>query len=513
MGEVFISSSESSSNRAQTYEMIENQVEKSWYLIEAQRPFEVFTSIHSAGSEIDPANPLDFRDLKDVSMKMSRRILGGNVSVAPQLGPQSIGHEAKILDAETNLQAFFETIGVRPGAVHVLNGLQSGHESPEALLPLDLDNYDAKHGVDPINSGGTRILLEDRSDLLYTYNPDVILAATPADCPIMFATGETPRGTISTLVHFSWRGVAHNYVARTAQRFKELEIDPSSLRVYLSAGAHGEHFLFRTADDPRTTFPLAKELFKDVRNENGAFVYGIDTPLYVYNQVVTLIADGDASKVFADVTDTADTRVGQSSHNFNFNFDPYNNTRDIVAMKPAGMEPVQEQSIPPEILQEITTVPVRYRDFNGETHHGSIEMNRAVADDVALFFETAYRLNFPIFHVGHSKDYYDDDALLMDRNISSGFNYRPIKGTRQLSLHSRGLAFDVNPRINPFIRYTPNGVEVNPAGVLYDSSKPGTLYSGHPLVTLMKLHGWEWGGDWAPESGRTDYQHFQKPPQ
>ena len=36
------------------------------------------------------------------------------------------------------------------------------------------------------------------------------------------------------------------------------------------------------------------------------------------------------------------------------------------------------------------------------------------------------------------------------------------------------------------------------------------LDSPGSLVVLMKNLGWQWGGDWMPESGRIDYQHFEK---
>ena len=49
-----------------------------------------------------------------------------------------------------------------------------------------------------------------------------------------------------------------------------------------------------------------------------------------------------------------------------------------------------------------------------------------------------------------------------------------------------------------------------PENGVYDPSAKGTLTSDHPLVLLMKELGWEWGGDWTPETGREDYQHFQK---
>lgn len=162
------------------------------------------------------------------------------------------------------------------------------------------------------------------------------------------------------------------------------------------------------------------------------------------------------------------------------------------------------------ILNTIRSFSVKYIDDQGVEQKGFIEMHDSVVEDVEAFFEEAYTLHFPIHKVAVSSDFEWDDTVLMAQNITSGFNYRTIKGTSRPSLHGSGLAFDVNPLLNPYIRFTGTAAVTDPPGALYNPSIPGTLTANHPLVTLMKGRGWEWGGDWTPESGRTDYQHFQK---
>ena len=138
-------------------------------------------------------------------------------------------------------------------------------------------------------------------------------------------------------------------------------------------------------------------------------------------------------------------------------------------------------------------------------------VSRAAVDDVSAFFSSALKLGFPIEKVIPANAYgFDDEAMMADNN-SSGFNYRAIAGSSVTSLHASGLAFDVNPRLNPYIRYpSRNSAIVRPPGATRDVEIPGTLHVDHPLVSLMRAVGWEWGGDWKPESGRTDYQHFQR---
>lgn len=171
-----------------------------------------------------------------------------------------------------------------------------------------------------------------------------------------------------------------------------------------------------------------------------------------------------------------------------------------------------DKPAPLEVLAKIKPVVVRYLDFEGEAQVGTVEIHEDLVDDIKDFFEEANKLSFPIERVVKSSDEkygWDDDKLMAD-NATTGFNYRLIKGTDRPSLHGQGRAFDVNDALNPFIRYVDGKPEVDPPGAVHNPEIPGTLTAEHPLVLFMKDRGWEWGGDWLPESGRTDYQHFQK---
>ncbi|HEX5797450.1 MAG TPA: M15 family metallopeptidase [Candidatus Saccharimonadales bacterium] len=173
-----------------------------------------------------------------------------------------------------------------------------------------------------------------------------------------------------------------------------------------------------------------------------------------------------------------------------------------------------ENPCPPEILNRQVAIPVSYIDFDDNPRTGTIEINEAVQGDVGLFFEVALDLKFPIERVlpaGHP-DYRWDDDKLMAGNVSSGFNYRPIAGTDRVSVHAYGRAFDINPRINPYIRLAGGKTIVAPPEAKWDKSVPGALYAEHPLVRFMEERGWEWGGRWVlSREGMVDYQHFEKP--
>ncbi len=169
---------------------------------------------------------------------------------------------------------------------------------------------------------------------------------------------------------------------------------------------------------------------------------------------------------------------------------------------------------PENILNSLEVVDVTYFGFDSLLHKGQLVMHKDVVDDIKQFFKKALDIKFPIksvIPICVEKYHFDDVASCNDNN-TAGYNYRTITGTNKLSNHASGLAYDVNPVQNIFIKYDENQKELFrfPKDTVYNPQEAGTLTPSHPLVILMKNLGWDWGGDWTPESGRTDYQHFEK---
>lgn len=171
----------------------------------------------------------------------------------------------------------------------------------------------------------------------------------------------------------------------------------------------------------------------------------------------------------------------------------------------------QPPDVRPEIQKHLVVVPVRYYGPDGELHQGQIVVHEALEQDVVEIFTTIRRSRFPlesVLPIAHpliqQKGPY---GLSPDTNNSSGYVWRPIVGDRRLSMHALGLAVDLNPRLNPYIK----GDRVLPPGAVYDTTVPGTLLPDSPVVQAFKRLGWEWGGDWTGE--KVDYMHFQKIPQ
>lgn len=171
---------------------------------------------------------------------------------------------------------------------------------------------------------------------------------------------------------------------------------------------------------------------------------------------------------------------------------------------------------PPEVVAQLVSLEVSYKDFWKRPHKGIIEVNRALKDDVITFFKYAYYLNFSINEVAVSSDprFNWDDNKLMAANVTSSFNYRTIAGSNTPSQHGLGRAMDVNPRQNPYIVLDDQGNPVvAPRGAEWLAGTPGTLHRDHALIQLMLSRGWVWGGNWTlqdTDGAVIDYQHLQK---
>jgi poly-gamma-glutamate synthesis protein (capsule biosynthesis protein) len=164
-----------------------------------------------------------------------------------------------------------------------------------------------------------------------------------------------------------------------------------------------------------------------------------------------------------------------------------------------------EPECPP--FSALRLVRVTHLGFDGRPHTGELVVASEVAHELAAIFEHLYAAHFPIERMELIDGFFADDDASMAANNSSAFNFRFVAGTRVLSHHALGLAIDVNPVQNPWLR----GELVDPpAGRAYldrDHLRPGMIVRPGPVVTAFEAYGWYWGGDF--EDTR-DYHHFSK---
>lgn len=154
---------------------------------------------------------------------------------------------------------------------------------------------------------------------------------------------------------------------------------------------------------------------------------------------------------------------------------------------------------------------IRHYDQAGKVLDGELICHKSIAGDLLDIFKELYKAKYPIERMVLVDEYQADDEASMRANNSSAFNFRYISGTKSLSRHSRGMAIDINPRYNPYVRQRGGRTLVEPAnGKDYvDRTKdfPYKIEKGDLCYRLFIAHGFTWGGDWKNSK---DYQHFEK---
>jgi len=160
---------------------------------------------------------------------------------------------------------------------------------------------------------------------------------------------------------------------------------------------------------------------------------------------------------------------------------------------------------------ELRYVKVLYFGFDGQTHSGELIVNKLIAEDIVEIFQELYELEYPIEQMVLVDEYDADDNTSMAANNSSAFNYRKIDGTDRISLHSYGMAIDINPRYNPYVRTMDGKTVVTPEnGYKYaDRALEGDYYINTEDACYLAFtkKGFLWGGEW---NNQKDYQHFYK---
>jgi peptidoglycan L-alanyl-D-glutamate endopeptidase CwlK len=167
-------------------------------------------------------------------------------------------------------------------------------------------------------------------------------------------------------------------------------------------------------------------------------------------------------------------------------------------------EAVAGTAAPPEVLEALCLLDVRYCGFDGSRRRGQLVVHRELAAEIGEIFSRMERWGFPIGSAVPVVRYGWSDEASMAADNTSAFNYRHIAGTDRLSRHATGRALDINPLRNPAVH--PDG-RVAPVGAVYLPGDPGTFTGGHPAVRAFREHGWRWGGDFAHVQ---DYHHFEK---
>ncbi|RNM12788.1 M15 family peptidase [Nocardioides pocheonensis] len=159
----------------------------------------------------------------------------------------------------------------------------------------------------------------------------------------------------------------------------------------------------------------------------------------------------------------------------------------------------------PVPARRLSWVRLTFRGFDGARHTGELLVNRSAATGLVLVFHALYDARFPIEEMRIPTKPEQTAPPTGDGNDTAAFNCRVARGTTTFSEHAYGLAVDVNPFQNPYLK----GDLVLPelAGAYRDRSwrRPGMIVPRGPVVRAFAAIGWGWGGNWH---SLKDLQHF-----
>lgn len=161
----------------------------------------------------------------------------------------------------------------------------------------------------------------------------------------------------------------------------------------------------------------------------------------------------------------------------------------------------------PVDLDDLRYVTVSFWGFDRQPHTGELIVNAEVAEDLVGVFETLYEARFPIEAMEVTSRQDLDAEPTGDGNETAAFVCRPVTGSTGWSQHAYGLAVDINPFHNPYVR----GDVVLPelAGAYTDRARvrPGMITEGDVVTEAFDDIGWGWGGRWRTLD---DPQHFSR---
>jgi len=158
-------------------------------------------------------------------------------------------------------------------------------------------------------------------------------------------------------------------------------------------------------------------------------------------------------------------------------------------------------------FSELSLLTMTYWTPNGTVATGQMTISSSVAEDVVAAFEQLFAIRFPIERMALVDDYAGDDKAAMAANVTSGFNCRFVDGTERWSNHAFGLAVDINPLVNPWVR---DDTALPVEGASYIEREPttsGMINLGDEIIGVWESVGWSWGGTWQSP----DYMHFSQP--
>ena len=160
----------------------------------------------------------------------------------------------------------------------------------------------------------------------------------------------------------------------------------------------------------------------------------------------------------------------------------------------------------PVALDDLAYVTMPHHGFDGNIHMGEMIVNARVADDVVAVFERIFESGFPIEEMRVATAAEIEAPPTGDGNVTGSFECRHAVNTGKWSQHAFGLAIDINPFHNPYVK----GDLVIPELASYYTDRslalPGMVETSTVVEAFAEI-GWAWGGNWR---SLKDWMHFSE---
>lgn len=159
----------------------------------------------------------------------------------------------------------------------------------------------------------------------------------------------------------------------------------------------------------------------------------------------------------------------------------------------------------PVTVDELAYLTVSHYGFDGRFHTGEIIVNQDFGEEVVEVFRLLHEARFPIEQMRVITKEEIDAPPTGDWNDTTSFVCRPAVGSTSWSQHAYGLAIDVNPFHNPYLKGDLVLPELASAYTDREDVRPGMITEGDVVTEAFADIGWGWGGNW---NTLKDWMHF-----
>ena len=159
----------------------------------------------------------------------------------------------------------------------------------------------------------------------------------------------------------------------------------------------------------------------------------------------------------------------------------------------------------PVALDDLGYAQVSFFGFDGLFHTGEFIAHADHIEGMVDIFAVLHERRFPIEEMVVTSTSDLTARPSGDINNTGAFVCRRTVGSTKWSQHAFGLAIDINPFHNPYVKGDTVIPHLAEAYLDRERDVPGMINAD--IVTMFADIGWEWGGNWRTAS---DWMHFSE---